>query len=940
MGAAKLGVLVKFLKFPRTVAMPNRSGVYPALGFFDACEFQTVENWPQFSPGSFRNPDIDSVASPYVLRLVYPSAKVEQDLNGCIDYAEWEKMQVIARQNPCMAVLLVNIAVPQVPGKNQNSETQEELLVRFSKGLKDLIQKENLSGVKFCTMHSMGYSDCAVFLAATDWNRITTVIQKLSSQADPLVSAVYSVPFYAGTLSKLSAQHFAGLTLSVRAKLSTKEGLGTGRNELETICHNATVQRVTGAADWLFTADGEYAASLLKWVVEQKLTKDALLIDSVSALQHTTNFFVNDCVSSSLKLSSATADELSTALGNFSTAVSKYEKWIKRHHRHKRIISVLQELNKEIETLCSQPHAESLRGILVPFLENVSYGLEQTVKQLNEVQKKNPKNLSEWMAYVQILGENIQQMAEWMGSYLVDLSRADPMFMELESYDHPTVGSVARLLVAYNRWLNYFITEVQQHTQPEDESDYKVLITSGGCDYTSTFDPFWPLDPTLKKDGKVFERVPLLIQMAEMSLVDFSGTILRATHECMHFVGDRLRDERVDFFVQSLSGRIAGLLVVESIEDSNYSIFPNETFQSELTEVSLALFPEVKKHLEEKLQTVLQEKLHKQKKDAAKKNKPNLSETMNSLQDTVKDILKDMMKEPVATLSPKKNGKSCKQPKFELFVYKALLESRKSYLEKCAEVCKNNDVSAIGNSLQSEKLAVYLEKYQEWKGSSGIYYPQEMEGHVRELAENIFHALCTELPDIVTSVASVYRETFSDVIACHLLNPTFTDYIFLHMYESWDAANSVFELTPEVQLRLCAVFSLFYRDCFTDEWVLTDDAKKEIDAAVDFWQHHSIPRGRFSADEICKAIESLTASVYQDVDDPIAQVKKKSLQEEIEPLVEYLESCKSKYDPKDFAEFRQAFEKIRFLSCTSTPSRDEKLENYHQLIQFGEKHRV
>ena len=147
-----------------------------------------------------------------------------------------------------------------------------------------------------------------------------------------------------------------------------------------------------------------------------------------------------------------------------------------------------------------------------------------------------------------------------VGDFLTDLTRSDCFFMEREKYNHASVSSATSLLIAYNQWLNRFTHTVGQVTESQNRSRYTFLVTSGGRDQTQTIEAFYFLDPELEENGQLFEQSPLVTQMSEMSLFDFSGTILRATHECMHFSGIRRRKERVGYLLAFISRLFSQLL--------------------------------------------------------------------------------------------------------------------------------------------------------------------------------------------------------------------------------------------------------------------------------------------------------------------------------------------------------------------------------------------
>ena len=184
--------------------------------------------------------------------------------------------------------------------------------------------------------------------------------------------------------------------------------------------------------------------------------------------------------------------------------------------------------------------------------------MKRTMKMLAEAEDIEVKEIlvERLLSAVGIFRENI-------GDYLADMQRSDRSFIEGQSLSHPSIGSATKLLFFYNQYINetaQMLMETKSGGNAGQEETYTFVIMSGGCDVTTASDIFSYMDPADEEGHSL-----IIITVPEMSLYDIKGTMFRILHECLHFCGERKREERFGHLIRSFSSYSAWVLSLSLI---------------------------------------------------------------------------------------------------------------------------------------------------------------------------------------------------------------------------------------------------------------------------------------------------------------------------------------------------------------------------------------
>lgn len=904
------------------------------LGHYDHLLINPVRRWLDFSPRMdwvySRNskPPFgqNHLATHYPIKLLFPSQKT---ISGQSDFAytEWKDPETLLADKPCMTVALLNLTDAY---RNQKGDRLlSNFLQLLQKNCQDLLKQ-----MQCCVLPSLGYSDFCVLMAGSGWRSALDLVDRLhgltvTDSADKNTSIVvlstdYMLPIYHQPGKDQFRKYFDNLQLMVRVNLCP----GVTAQQLANRLPDVQVYRTSGGSDCVLTARSQDEAG-------QQALVDFLLNDG-------SENFVVDIVSTPQLLmmpegkpdsgvvKRKTPDQ--QYIKRFGLAVEAYSHKMDEYNRHNRQINSLWELSSVIKNICSQPHAGDLRQIMQDLLESFSYCLERCVEKMS----------CDW---------DFVEMEDWVnnfsgivGNFLSDLSRSDCFFMEREKYNHASVSSATSLLIAYNQWLNRFTRAVSKITECQNRSRYTFLVTSGGRDQTRTIEAFYFLDPDLEENGQLYEQVPLVTQMSEMSLFDFSGTILRAAHECMHFSGIRRRTERVeyllDFIIRMFSHLLANVLLSEKrvyqyTVDIFHSLNADQTVLDEAKDAYKARWETMVKGIAKKLEELLKT--------------PELKQ-WNEFQCLSKNVQIWVYDRLMYIFSGQTIREHANRPyKFHMndfaeALYKLTQTAQRGYFEDCDRLCREHQLSSAIFSYGARIQEVSNQQFQieaaldtaiqlilsrlliRDPASSMLVTEDEPEYDKWELDFPYFTLITSNIRDVLTSSVDIFKEAFADVVACEILGADFADYILMHVFEDWDLNSALAEDMTNTY-RIPAVLRQCYADYLDANGQLTAAAHKRIDGALQRLELHGMPH-RLDAGDLCGRLNRLLEEFSENEEVSV-------------PLLEYLRLCKSDYE-KDAVKatlrpFADSYQAIRLLAIDPRGSdvHNKLLAMYDALIDRG-----
>ena len=887
-----LGLLIRLKKY----GLKKRkayNGKNIILGYYDCLEIEKVQNWFDFSPrrASFSSPSADETLTitQYPLRLLFPR---DCDTIRNPSYTNWMELDNLILRSPCITLVLINLT------DEFKSHNKFENLLCLIETMGNGIFGDAFTNANVCVLRSLGYSDCCILMADDSWDFALKFVEALHNKRDannnPILSTDYFIPVFTGNQStKPLFSCVSDNLLSVRINL---EPGCTSQMLANSVPNGVDVFRTSGGADCLLVATtSEATQDLFSTMISTTSASDPinLIIDLSSVIQlkiarTSEQPEILETLSEKIALEKSRIPE---ELVSFNKAVEDFKVFLQEHSQHTRQASALKELSADIQNICTLQHTESIKKILLRFIYNVSECLERCCSQ--------PDLLDQIM-------ENVDYLHRCIDSFLADLSRSDSLFMERERYNHPSVGSTTSMLLAYSCWINKFAQVVQG--KEKNSTSYAFLVTSGGCDETHTTDPFYYLDPEIENNA-LKENLPLLIQMSEMSLFDISGTLLRVSHECMHFCGERFRVDRknaVVSFIATFYGDLIGNL-----------LFNNEYKNRIIKTISLFKEFDESKTLNDKIEKYYSDNLDSFCSEIAKKIEMDLSRKLQNspkdidwLMQILKDKLVQAMTDFFAPLQVNNGNNGEILLSFNDFAKFLFVERKKCimcYYENCNNLFIDNNIPTVYCAFDNVRFSKNKTIADDPASAtliheilSALLMTNDLPNATQSLP--LGEVSNNNLFDVLDSVSDIFSESFADVAACTALGVCFEDYILMHVSENWDLDRCL-KQSYSFKYRIPAIIKICffkYIEQSENSISLTSDAKTKLKMSIEQLIKHGYPSDRLKAKDIVSRINKLLHDYPCNLE-----------------LENYLKKCKNAYESQNFSGFRQAYKAIRILQIDS-----------------------
>lgn len=949
-----IGLTLQLQKF--SVGKPINSEDAKAdtiLGHYDSLTLRRIYRWLEFSPrmdwdGDQQTPDLktaEMLATHYPIKLLFP-AWVGQSEPGGFYYEAWKHHETLLEQAPCMTVVLLTLTDAY---KDQVKENQ---LNDFLNLLRTSCQPGLLAEVNCCVLPCLGYSDLCVLMAGVNWKPALMLVECLHSltvkNADgaeiPVLSTDYMMPVChprrdGGPDDKFSDDYFTGIDLAVRVNLHP----GVTTPQLAGYLNGVEAYRTSGGTDCLLWAKAGQAKQMVDALLADK--KRNFVVDMASALHlQIGSEKQGEPFSGNRTWPSPDVTVFQQSVEGFKAAIKVYEVQAIAKKRHLRQVSSLRELVSIVQNICLQPHASALRSLMQDLIANFSQCLKKCAKCLEQGNGPDPSDIEEY----------IELFSDVVSSFLEDLSRSDCFYMEREKYNHTSVSSATGLLIAYNRWLNKFTDAVRDATQENNHCDYAFLVTCGGRDQTETLDAFYFLKPEVEgtASDQLYERLPLVTQMSEMSLFDFSGTILRAVHECMHYTGERKRRERIKYLLDFVITLLADQMADTLLEFND--LYQHNTLDV-LEELTKNLAPEEKNNLQNELYAAclqalndLSEAIHDQLWSyfpvSAFASWTEWNYVSRNVQTWAYGVLFKAFSGHEITSAEGGAPRLCKNS-LATRMCEATIAARTAYFRDCSRLCREYDIPTVVFDFGAKRLDLLREK------DPRNYYTKDiaLEHHVQMVLSRL---LLSETPGgmpigedgsivdewnhafpyfqlarinvytVLQGATDVFSEAFADMTACVILGADLEDYLLMHVYEDWNV-DSALAIEMNYIYRIPAVLRLCYSDCLEDgQQKLTQGARNRVKKAVTSLEAHGMPKNRIDAWALCSRVDELLGLFCEN-----ARVGKH--------LLDYLEMCQDCYSKQDVQErlqkFSNSFKKLRLWNI------NPEAKNVHeQLVEMYE----
>lgn len=484
----------------------------------------------------------------------------------------------------------------------------------------------------------------------------------------------------------------------------------------------------------------------------------------------------------------------------FFDRINNLETWVKgdfetdflcKHKLHVRQSRALHELLVLLSNLSNNPHSNDICVILLDAFDSLRQNITYLIAKVNEAEASQAEE------YLQYIEDGIRDFRDYVGDYLISLAQAERLFIEGLKLSHQSIASATKLLFAYNQ----VIRSLTQLSSRGSDYSYSFVVVSGGCDTTGAHNLF-DYDPLPDEDNKLTENRLIVIQLSEMSVFNIQGTLFRIVHEAWHYCGDRLRGERNEAWVDSLSRSISKTLSV--------------CFFGSGPLIEKVLKKTKDKSLKKKVQQLFNRQQRKFFNQLNNELKCYLKDQGFCTHDEIYGMVyrDDIYAAILGWLQPPVNeryGESEGEAIIRSFLYQNQAELHKKVAE---EIKKVNEKSK--NSIQTvshQNLELYYKVFQilqkqdqamPYKISSFIRScltmlcgnfvcesdideclgSMQMGEKLRESTKEL--CLNYDIGFHCNLMYEVYSEAFSDYMACYTLQTTAAEYILDMVYEDWD----------------------------------------------------------------------------------------------------------------------------------------------------------
>jgi len=948
-----IGLVLQLRQFPlhrRTQSISQHT--YTVLGHYDGLEIRTIKKWLDFLPGNDVLTRLDEAGNQrllwdtaqYSIRLLFP----EGEASCLYDYDAWKNPEALLASYPCVSVVLINLS-NSYKEENGVSAKNETLLKSFTALLETVCPKDELywKAMHCAVFLSIGYSDFCILTADQNWKNTMRLVETLHTLyilrggcSYPVLSTDYLIPVYNGKAPADAENIFEDMKLSVRINLDSGCTADMVLHSIPTI----KAFQTSGGSDYLFyTNTGSEMAALLEF-----LTAGSACIAAVEPALHMN--LSRTGTSGMGTYGPSNYPELKTTLNEFERIVGQYRKRLVQRRRHMRQTADLYELAANARNICAQPHTGLLRKVMIRLFRCFADCLERCNRRM---EKLTPEDFDE----IQQMQQSVDELQRRVISFLTDLSHSDGFFMDRERYNHPSVSSAASLLLGYNLWLNDFADAVGRATQ-ETNNTYAYLVTSGGCDETLIFNPFYFLRPWNAENGRIPEHLPLIVQMSEMSLFDFSGTILRGAHECMHHCGERNRAGRYKFYIgfiarfyaEKLANAIFDQGELEHAYGHMYRLISAEDIAESTTEAMkcdiLDAYGTIKEDFVHGIENVLRSLLQRTPGCAA-------STQLKKRGYLTKYVLEDISGLLFCIFSVYEwhevdgLNKRLRQNAFSIFLYDTGQNAEAHFTQRCADILEANDIDTMCFSFEKEKLQVFqrldAEEQTDWQPHNRPLWikveailtqilkrepllKKTNMGYLTEFEKIIPYAEYISSGTFLASVGDIFSETFADVAACTILGAEIEDYILMHVFETWSVPEALDSESFSSKFRIPAVLYVCFPKCVKDG-KLTESARNRIGTAVQRLANHGLKENRINAEELCNAVNKLLGK-WESGEQKIGGTGKY--------LLGYLRECKRIYARQEIrrtlACYAKSFQKLR-LWGDGDPAK--VLELFYELVNWN-----
>lgn len=831
------------------------------LGYYDGLDINYIEKWYDFRPKGLKERDLQTgiknpFADQYTIRAFVPKEKSQLENSG-FNYSVWEQISNNEQNadllcgKPFIVMSVINLTREYVRENNEFNG----IFMGFAKVIENYFgdNKTLFRDLNCAVFPSVGYSDLVILCLTDNLSKVAAFIEyirgSVSENGNNIVSNCYSIcGFHKNYFIHKQKSQDNAVKMTIRINL--KEGITAkqffsqliaelkkddqiSRKEIEDIQEeiSKTSYCTFGNTDCLLMPVCLYSKYLQMHAPDNLLNPGhdffKKYISNIQTEVHVIRKYQNETISFE-------PPRRSTDVFNdkFEVFIDKYETFLQKNNFHMRSSGALQQIMKNFLNIVCTGHGfdneQILGNAFTALINNMNYYMSEKTDMSEEDERCWHKTKYEVV-------EAVGKFRDIIGMYIADLVRSDRPFFEGNSLTHPSIGSATKLLFAYNVILNRVLNEFGER------KNYTFVVVSGGCDVTEAIDLFSMATPD-EKLNKI-----ILIQIPEMSLYDIQGTLFRILHECMHFIGDRKRECRYKFLLQSLANEIAwDICEAEFISDQKKYFLKN--------------FDILNDNLKRKLFQYFDVLWAKKKRECIRKIADYIIQ-IPVFADYFKDARQEDLCMYILTYSVLSHGNMikafrgdelCEKERLQNQIYEVFYETNKEIInDVCGYLKKMQNNSLIKNERVQIKMVLKTfellkQHYIIWDEKEN-YIDRKLQRFIQNFmdemmdSQSIFSSsedtLCENpYQELLDAIVFAMKECFADCVAIKCIDLQKEDFLLSFIYELWDI-DKAFPDTMGNILRIGLDMKVMYQE----EGRLSKEARHNIAEKVKLRNEQGYP---------------------------------------------------------------------------------------------------
>lgn len=860
-------------------------------GYYDGLDIRCIDKWYDYRPKGLMNRGLAIKMQDQFIDLFTIKALFPENVNA-LEEQGFFYMPILNQEEikvPFMALSLMNIS-EQFADQCMGYEALNQAVYS---DVRAVLNENQYRSLKCAVFPAIGYSDYIILYFSESFSEIASMIdglrrKKLANNRIAF-SSCYTVcginPKWDGDLGNFDE---AGVKLSIKINLKSgrssrqfisefkkkakelyqKEGIS--EKKMEEIGNDWKQYFHTfGNSDSIFISDGHLRDYFLLYKKRQLFNPESSFFQSYITNIHSSIHIKEAGIADEfnfeeLKEAEAKGKRIQKIWAEYSVFIEKFEDFIKQNNLHKRILKSLEQMMKNYINLAQLLHSFEVEVIIGQIFE----ALIQNLRYVMDKYDTASVDIS-----LHSVIASLNKFRDIISVYITDMAHSDKLFIEGQTLTHPSIGSAAKLLFAYNNMLLNLMNRMRSSEREEALSKFRILVTSGGCDRTNVRDLFSDLGNKIECPKILIATIP------EISLYDIKGTTFRLFHECMHFCGKRHRKERYHFFLRSIVNYISHNISVLIYSSDSFELYFREIstyfvddpvtlekVRNELNEIYIRNFQTLHYNLN---LAILENRYFCEYDNGEYLDYyfKNLERNLFHVEKIAELFLSDIMEE--GTLGNR--------------LYHCLNNSQMALFKDFSDYAKEQGILYTGfdsyiqhkryllqRGLKESEIVCFLHEY------LGLFLQQFYNRTLTKI-ENAEDVIQYDL--LFDAVSGAFKESFADCFSMKALDMGYVDFLLSFIYEEWDMELALPYYFLNI-IRIGADLSVMYHI----EGRLSQAQEKKIIDRVEHWKTKGYEYQ--NVDQLIKRINS----ILSDYD----SLKKRGLTVEIE---NYLKLC---IDDKDF----------------------------------------